>query len=217
LIINNLHADVISDAQIHRGLASYGVLPDGELRDRIRDYISLLLLWNQKISLTTVTKPEEIIRFHFGESFFAVRRVPIENGRLADVGSGAGFPGIPIAMLCSNVRVTLIESNLKKTAFLSEAIRKLELSNARVVRARMEDFDEEIFDFVTARALGLYEEVARWSSRVLAASGRLILWVGEDDGAVIARSSGWGWQNPIRMPGSRRRVLLVGSRDEPTG
>jgi len=207
---------VISDAQIHQGLAPYGVLPDGDLLDRIRDYISLLLLWNQKISLTTVTRPEEIIRFHFGESFFAATRVPIENGRLADVGSGAGFPGIAIAMLSTNVRVTLIESNLKKSAFLSEAIRKLELSNARVVRTRMGDFDEEILDFVTARALGLYEEVARWSSRVLTASGRLILWVGEDDGAVIARSSGWRWQNPIRIPRSRRRVLLVGSRVEST-
>jgi 16S rRNA (guanine527-N7)-methyltransferase len=204
---------VISDAQISEGLAPYGVLPDDGLRDQIRDYISLLLLWNHKISLTAVTKPEEIIRFHFGESFFAVKWVHVENGRLADVGSGAGFPGIPIAMLSPSLRVSLIESNLKKSAFLSEVVRKLELRNTRVIRARMDEIEEDPFDFVTARALGPHEEIIRWSARFLADSGKLILWVGEDDGALIAQGGGWMWQSPVRIPGSRRRVLLIGSRE----
>jgi 16S rRNA (guanine527-N7)-methyltransferase len=202
---------VLSDTQISSGLALYGVTPDSRLCDRIRDYISLLLAWNRKISLTTVIDPIEILRFHFGESFFAVIQVPMGNGRLADVGSGAGFPGIPVAMLAPGIQVTLIEANLKKAAFLSEVIRRLDLSNAIVLRARMDDAARNGLDFITARALGHHEQLTAWSSRSLSASGRLILWVGEDDAAVIMRESAWVWQDPVRIPGSRRRVLLIGS------
>lgn len=204
---------MLSEAQISAGLLPYGIRPDGRLRDRIQEYTSLLLLWNQKIPLTTVVKPEEIIRFHFGESFFAVKNVPIENGRLADVGSGAGFPGVPIAMLLPNLEVTLIEANLKKAAFLAEVIRKLDLSHARVLRARMGDVGEDLrgFDFITARALGHHGELVDWSSRFLADSGKLILWVGEADAARIMRDGGWAWQSPVRIPLSRARTLLIGS------
>jgi len=203
---------MISDAQIARGLAPYQVTPTRRLKEQIRDYISLLLLWNQKISLTTITEPDEVIRFHFGESFFAVRTVPLQIGRLADVGSGAGFPGIPIAMLAPDIEVTLIEANLKKATFLAEAIRKLDLANTRVLRVRMSEIKEGLFDFIAARAMGPHKGLAQWSSRHLAPAGRLILWMGEGDAAVISHESGWIWQGPIGIPGSRRRVLLIGSR-----
>ena len=99
--------------------------PASELCERIRTYISLLLRWNQSISLTTVTNSDEILRFHFGESLFAASAFSLENGRLADVGSGAGFPGLPLAMLLPDLNVTLIESNAKKFTFLSEVVREL--------------------------------------------------------------------------------------------
>jgi 16S rRNA (guanine527-N7)-methyltransferase len=204
---------MIPDAQIAQGLASYGVRPDARLLGQIRDYISLLLLWNQKISLTTVVSPDEIIRFHFGESFFAVEKVPFENGRLADVGSGAGFPGIPLAMLVPELKVTLVEANLKKAAFLAEVIRKLALHNASVVRARMQDLDWNELDFITARALGHRDEFIGWSYRSLAPSGRLVLWVGTGATRAIMCERAFSWRQPIPVPGSRHRVLLIGLRN----
>lgn len=204
---------MLPDSQITAGLAPYGVTADDRLCRQIQDYISLLLLWNQKISLTTVVRPKQIIQFHFGESLFAVESVPIEDGRLADVGSGAGFPGIPIAMVVPKLKITLLEANQKRAAFLSEVIRRLELRNATVLRARMSDVAEglESFDFITARAVGAHRELVRWSDRFLAPSGKLILWVGEDDATWIRREDRWDWRNPVRIPGSRNRVLLVGS------
>jgi 16S rRNA (guanine527-N7)-methyltransferase len=202
---------VISDAQITLGLAPYGVAPDDRLCRQIRDYISLLVLWNQRISLTTVIEPEEMIRFHFGESLFALSKVPIQHGRLADVGSGAGFPGIPIGMFVPDLDVTLIEANLKKAVFLSEVIRELGLLNTRVLRSRMTDVQGDPFDFVTARAIGSREELVR-SSRLLIRSGKLILWIGEDDAALVMRDAGWTWRDPVRIPASRRRALLIGTK-----
>ena len=92
----------LSDEIIIAALKDYGVATSARLCDQIRIYIDLLLRWNQKTSLTTVTDPAEILRFHFGESLLAVELVPIRHGRLADVGSGAGFPAVPIRMVAED-------------------------------------------------------------------------------------------------------------------
>src|SRR5271156_2910307 len=99
---------------IRAALKPYGVAANDLLCEQIRMYIDLLLRWNQKTSLTTVTDPTEILRFHFGESLFAAGCVPIRHGRLADVGSGAGFPAVPIRMVSEGLEVILVESNQKK-------------------------------------------------------------------------------------------------------
>ena len=128
-----------SAADIASLLAPYYGVDSQHFSDQIRIYIALLLEWNRKISLTAVTDPADIVRFHFGESLFAASALEILNGRLADVGSGAGFPGIPLAMAIPRIQATLIEANAKKAAFLSEVARRLQLSNVSVVRSRMED------------------------------------------------------------------------------
>jgi 16S rRNA (guanine527-N7)-methyltransferase len=194
-------------------LLPYGYRPDPRFCERLRAYVSLLLRWNSKISLTTVTDPAEIVKFHFGESLFAVPAVQIKRSRLADVGSGAGFPGLPIAMAVPSLELTLIESNAKKCAFLSEVVRSLELDGVTVFHGRMEDLqpDSGKFDFVTARALGQHEELLSWAAGHLAPSGRLVLWLGEEDADNISRSPGWKWGDRVLIPGSKRRYLLVGS------
>lgn len=203
----------ISDAEIGQMLLPYGYRPDPRFCEGLRAYISLLLRWNSRISLTAVTDPAEIVKFHFGESLFAVSAVPIKRSRLADVGSGAGFPGLPIAMAVPGLDLTLIESNAKKCAFLSEVVRSLELDGINVFRGRMEDLqpDSEKFDFITARALGQHDELLSWAAGHLAPSGRVILWLGEEDADNISRSPGWKWGDRVLIPGSKRRYLLVGS------
>jgi 16S rRNA (guanine527-N7)-methyltransferase len=203
----------LPDSLIADTLLPYGVGADQHLCAKIRVYVSLLLLWNKTISLTTVTKPVEILKFHFGESLFAVSRVPIVESRLADVGSGAGFPGIPLRMAIPGLDLTLIESNAKKCAFLSEIARKLELDRLRVLHSRMEDvrLDSGRLDFITARALGHHGDLLAWAKEQLSHDGKLVLWLGGEETHKISREPGWLWHNPILIPGSRGRYIFAGS------
>jgi 16S rRNA (guanine527-N7)-methyltransferase len=204
----------MTDTYIRRVLAPYGVVASPEICDAVRKYCALLVQWNQKISLTAVRDPEHILRFHFGESLFAAAAVPIHGGRLADVGSGAGFPGLPLRIAVDGLSVTLIESNTKKATFISEAIRELHLDHCDVFRGRMKAYAADNggrFDFIAARALGEHDEMLKWARTKLSPSGKVILWVGEEDAEAISRAAGWNWSDKILIPGSARRVLLTGS------
>ncbi len=204
----------LSNTIIESSLQPYGVTTTALLCDQIRVYIDLLLRWNQKTSLTAVTDPSEILRFHFGESFLAVATVPIRHGRLADVGSGAGFPAVPIRMVSDEVSAVLIESNQKKATFLAEIVRELRLSNVDVRRCRMEDvhLNDARVDFVTARALGIDKNFLNWSRNALNPTGSLVLWLGDADVSRISQDAGWNWSHPIRIPQSERRFILRGSK-----
>jgi 16S rRNA (guanine527-N7)-methyltransferase len=202
-----------SNSDIEKLLRPYGVDLKSGVADRIAAYISLLLKWNRTISLTTVTDPSQILKFHFGESIFAAPAVNIDQSRLADVGSGAGFPGLPLAMVVPGLNVTLIESNKKKCAFLSEVVRELLLPNVTVFRGRMEEFlaQSEPLNFITARALGGHDSLLCWANDHLAAKGKVILWPGEADSNKIPLDPDWHWEPVKLIPGSERRYLLVGS------
>lgn len=206
----------LSDQRIRETLLPYVPSPDAGQCNAIRAYVSLLLRWNQTISLTTVVDPLEILRFHFGESLFALHSVPIEKGRLADVGSGAGFPGIPVSIAIPSLPVILIESNTKKAAFLAEVVRQLDLTNVEVLRLRMDEVPTDMakFDFVTARALGGYPNLLSWSRERLTKAGRIILWLGEEEARAIFAVGQWTWRVPILIPGSKRRFILIGSFNE---
>lgn len=179
---------------------------------KIREYIALLLLWNRSISLTTVTEPLEIVGRHFGESMYAANLLPVENCRLADVGTGAGFPGIALKIASPSLRVILIESNKKKCAFLSEVVRALHLENVEIRSERFEEIrpDTVSADIVTCRAVGEFKELLRWSRQALTPKGHLTLWLGADDATRIARTGGWAWQPAHRIPESQRRFILIG-------
>jgi len=114
-------------AVIRRALEEFKLPAYDDQVLQIQDYIKILLSWNDKINLTAIRNPVEILYRHFCESMFAGVSVPIERGRLADVGTGAGFPGLALKILRPSLQVFLIESNLKKAAFLAEVIRVLGL------------------------------------------------------------------------------------------
>ena len=202
----------LSDEVIAMELRPYGATASARLCDQIRIYVDLLLRWNQRTSLTTVTDPEGIVRFHFGASLLAVTAVPIRHGRLADVGSGAGFPAVPIRMVSEDLNVILIESNQKKATFLSEIVRELQLANVDVRRSRMEeiDFSRDTVDFVTARAIGIDDEFLDWSRKALNPDGSVVLWLGEESAREVSRDASWKWADSIRIPQSERRVVLHG-------
>src|SRR5437763_9247603 len=132
-------------------------------------YINLLLKWNSRVNLTAVRIPKEILRRHFGESFFAARCLLSGHGATAviDLGSGAGLPGLPMAMLAPQTQVTLIEAQSKKAVFLSEVIRTLNLSNARVFSQRAEIYPATA-QLVTMRAVEKFEAIMLLAARLVA-------------------------------------------------
>jgi len=181
---------------------------------QIQRYMSILLLWNEKINLTAIRDPLEILSRHFGECMLAASAVPLEHGRLADVGSGAGFPGLPLKMIRPELQVVLIESNIKKATFLAEVIRELGLVNARVLVGRYEELGEEIapLDFVCSRALGEFAPFLEWAHTEKVAAKQVVLWIGARDLPEIQKVQTWAWREPIPVPHSLRRLLLVGRR-----
>jgi 16S rRNA (guanine527-N7)-methyltransferase len=195
-------------------LAAYSFVPNSGQCEQIQAYITLLLRWNQKISLTTVIKPVEILKFHFGESVYVISALPIEQGRLADVGSGAGFPGLALALALPSLSVSLIESNAKKAAFLSEVVRELGLHRVQVLHDRMEHVNlrSSAPNFVTARAVGRHHDLVNWASVNLAPGGNVVMWLGKEELARVSSSRHFVWQDPVQIPGSEARFILTGCR-----
>jgi 16S rRNA (guanine527-N7)-methyltransferase len=179
---------------------------------RFCKYAQLLMYWNQKLNLTTVSDPEEVATRHLGESILASTAFRLNEGRLADVGAGAGFPGLPLKIVSPDLDLALLEPNAKKCAFLTEVYNQLSLDRVTVIRSRYEDCDlgPASVDFLVSRALGNYKQLIRWAPRILKPDGLVILWLGAEDSLLVSRSKGWNWDAPILIPGSRRRVILAG-------
>lgn len=202
----------IPDDFILSCLAPYNVPVSVGAMASIRQYIDLLLAWNRRMSLTSIVDTGEILRQHFGESLFAAKVLPIEHGRLADIGSGGGFPGIPLKLASPEIVLTLIESNVKRSVFLSELSRRLRLNQTHVLHSRYEDVVEttDKFDFIVARALGEWPSLLKWAQLNLVAGGSVVLWLGKADANLLSKSPGWSWRSLIPIPRSRNRVLLAG-------
>lgn len=199
---------------------------------KVSTYIDLLLRWNARVNLTAIRNPEEIVTRHFGESFFAARHLfadpslaaaCVETGnlpagigrtRLADIGSGAGFPGVPIKLWVPEISLTLIESNQKKAAFLREVCRALLLPEVHVENVRAETIAPGAFDIVTLRAVERFGEVLLSAASLVRRSGRLGLLISSIQiDAAKAALSRFHWDAPKPTPMSNSRLLLIGTRE----
>ena len=185
--------------------------------EQLHCYLDLLLRWNARINLTAVRDPEQIVTRHFGESLFAARvlfdtssRVPVT---LADVGSGAGFPGIPIKLYAPEIGLTLIESHNKKAVFLREVVRTLALDSVEVFCGRAEQCGKTA-EVVTLRAVERFEQTLPVAASLAAPGGKLCLLIGsaQIDSARQVLGTGWKWRQPKNVPGSASRVVLVAER-----
>jgi 16S rRNA (guanine527-N7)-methyltransferase len=174
---------------------------------RLQKHYELLTRWNRVVNLTSVRTLEEAVERHYCESVFAAYHLPEGVASICDVGSGAGFPGIPIAITRPGSSVALIESHQRKAVFLREASR--DLQNVRVIAKRAEDVAES-FDWVVSRAVR-YTDVAR-ALKKLGRNAELLT------GEVRAIDlPGFQWQEPLRLPWGERRYLWLGIRDVSRG
>lgn len=189
-------------------LVEAGLEPvSGEQDAKFSAYLELLQKWNSKLNLTAIRSSEEILRRHFVECIFCARNLPDGIATLLDFGSGAGFPGIPIALCRAEIAVTLAESQSKKAAFLREAVRVLGLGS-EVYGGRAEAMTVK-FDAVAMRAVDKMVVAVPSAIGRLKVGGRLILLVGEA-GVGLEGYEGWEWAEPLRLPGQERSVMAVG-------
>jgi 16S rRNA (guanine527-N7)-methyltransferase len=182
--------------------------------EHISMYIDLLLRWNARINLTAIRDPEEMVTRHFGESLFLARQLfpgrTETTAAVADLGSGAGFPGIPVKLWAPGIALTLIESNHKKATFLREVCRSLTLMDVDIQNVRAEEVSQR-FEVVTLRAVERFVEVLPAAARLPGASGRLAILISRaqvDEARGIL--AGIRWENPVLMPGSEARVVMIG-------
>ena len=186
--------------------------------ERISTYIDMLLNWNARINLTAIRDPAEIVMRHFGESLFAARhlfpaRAQATRSRLADIGSGAGFPGLPIKLWAPEIALTAIESNNKKAAFLREVTRALALTDVNIDNARAETVAPVSFEVVTLRAVERFANILPIAARLLIPGGRLALLVSSSQITVAGALPNVSWEPPIAIPKSQSRLLLIGTRN----
>ncbi len=210
----------LTDKPAHSQTVESALLSPAQLHD-ILTYIDILLHWNARINLTAVRQPEEIVTRHFGESLFAASCLfpsskqsandqrPKAND-LLDLGSGAGFPGLPIKIWLPQLRVTLVESNQRKAVFLREVVRALRLTDIDILASRAEEAKLRP-DVVTLRAVERFDSILPIARRLVAPGGRLALLVGA---AQVDRAHrllpDLRWLDPVAIPRSSARVLVVG-------
>jgi 16S rRNA (guanine527-N7)-methyltransferase len=189
----------------------------------ISTYIDILLRWNARINLTAIRDPEDIVTRHFGESLLAARHLfPVSSSvssvssvvkapdSLADIGSGAGFPGLPIKLWAPHISLTLIESNHKKAAFLREVARALTLTGINIQNARAEAVTAT-FDTVTLRAVERFEHILPTAAALVAPTGRLALLISSAQcDQAVSLLPHFRWSVPVPVPQSNSRILLVG-------
>lgn len=172
---------------------------------RLESHWNVLCRWNAKMNLTAVRSLQEAVRVHYCESLLAVRLLGelAEGTRLVDLGSGAGFPGVPLAALYSRCDVTLVDSNQRKAAFLRESTR--EFGNVRVIAARIEDLEGR-WDWIVSRAVRA-EDVLSVMPRL--GSAVVLFPSAQDLPGLLARSD-FHWSEAISSPWSAGHRIVAG-------
>jgi 16S rRNA (guanine527-N7)-methyltransferase len=201
------------EAKLNTFLAEAGQLPmDSATVGHFEDYSVLLQRWNARTNLTAIRGEDDILRRHFVECIIAARSLPIQAGTLLDFGSGAGFPGIPIALCLPEMHVTLAESQGKKAAFLREVVRVLELS-AQVYSDRAEKLGKT-FDCVALRAVDRMDEAIEEAVRLIRPEGWLALLTttGTQAGFQAVTGTEFTWSAPLPLSASESRILLLGRK-----
>ena len=185
---------------------AFGLEPDPGRRALLAAYLAELDRWRRRTNLTGRLSPEELAD-HALEALVASPLVA-DGEEVADIGSGAGFPGLPLAIWRPGVRITLVEPRAKRVAFLRHVTRQLALPNAAVIQARIQNVGGQTFDAATTRAVGGFDA---WigDAAFLRERGRLLAWT--TDPAAVARELGPRFRRgrEVPIPGSRTRTVAT--------
>ena len=198
-------------ALLRQGIADLGLALPQSATGRLLDYLALLAKWNRVYNLTAIREETQWVSLHLLDSLVVVPHLP--PGRIVDVGSGAGLPGIPIALACPDRQVTLLDSNQKKGAFLTQASTELALANVKVVVERAESYHPDTtYDVVISRAFSSIADFIRVAGHLCRAGGLLAAMKGARPDAEIAQLPGsWTAETiiPLHVPGLGAQRHLV--------
>jgi len=203
-------------AKLAEGVAELGLQLPAQAQPRLLDYLELLNKWNRTYNLTAVREPSNMVGQHLLDCLAVAPYVTART--IVDVGSGAGLPGIPLALVLSQASVTLLESSHKRAAFLQQAKIELKLDNVAVACARVETWQPgRKFEMVISRAFSDLAEFITLAGRHLAPGGRLVAMKGiYPHEEVTQLPSEWQLQEAIALtvPGLRaqRHLLLIGQK-----
>jgi len=180
--------------------------------ERFENYLSLFVRWNGRLNLTAIRDEDGILSRHFVESIACARALPTGIVTLLDFGSGAGLPGIPIAICLPEISVTLAESQGKKAAFLNETVRVLGIA-AKVHSGRAETLQTE-FDCVALRAVDKMEVAVQSATRLVRSGGWLALMTTDGQLERLKEVAGmeFSWTEPVRVQDGSERLLALGER-----
>lgn len=158
-----------------------GIEPTDKQLYQLSKFYELLIEWNQKINLTRITDKKEVYLKHFYDSLTISKELDLNKiNTLCDVGTGAGFPGIVLKIFYPNLKITLIDSLLKRVKYLNEIIKELNLKEIKAIHTRAEDY-KETFDIVTARAVANIEKLLTYTMHLVKKDGKLIAMKGNID------------------------------------
>ena len=207
---------MISEERLQALLGPFGLKLTSQQSAKILVYLDLLLRWNSKINLTAIRTQEECVTRHFGESLYLAKFMDV-IGKMLDVGSGAGFPGLAIRILFPDIATTLLEPIAKKRAFLKEVARVCEIPAVEVRGERLEEFLESnpkaLFQSVTMRAVGQLRWLVQAATPLVENHGRICLWLTTEQLRILEGTEMVvRWDDPIPIPLARQRVILVGTR-----
>jgi 16S rRNA (guanine527-N7)-methyltransferase len=201
-------------ARLEQGIAELGLTVPAEALPRLLDYQALLERWNAAYNLTAVRDPAEMITRHLLDSLAILPYV--QGATLADLGTGPGLPGIPLAIVAPGREILLVDSNGKKVRFLREAIRALKLEGVRAVQSRVEDVQGQ-FDCITARAFASLADMLGWGGHLLAPGGIWLAMKGKrPDDELPGMPTGFEVRafHELAVPGlqAERSLLVLGHR-----
>ncbi|SDX88919.1 16S rRNA m(7)G-527 methyltransferase [Pseudomonas kuykendallii] len=200
--------------ELSRGAEQLGVALDASQQRRLLGYLALLIKWNKAYNLTAVRDPEEMVSRHLLDSLSVVPFVADGGECWLDVGSGGGMPGIPLAILFPDRHFTLLDSNGKKTRFLTQVKLELGLSNLDVVHGRVEAFTpERPFDGICSRAFSALDDFANWTRHLGDASTRWLAMKGvhpDDELQALPDDFRLAATHVLKVPGCQgQRHLLI--------
>lgn len=176
--------------------------------ERLLSFIQLISKWNKAYNLTAVRDPLEMVSLHLLDSLAILPYV--KPPRVADIGTGAGLPGIPLAVCMPDCHFTLVDSNSKKTRFVQQAVLELGLKNVAVVHGRAESLHPEVlFSTVTSRAFASMSDILQWTGHLLADDGLLLAMKGQVPAPELAQLNMNYTVIPLRVPGIEAERCLI--------
>lgn len=160
-------------AMLNRGLQQLSIELDEERQRKMLHYVELMLKWNQVYNLTSLRSADQVISRHILDSLTVIPYIKPDT--ILDIGSGAGLPGIPLALVKPDWSLVLLDSNAKKTRFLTQTVAELGLQNVEVVHTRLEEYAHEGgFDTVIARAFSSVENLLSHAGHLIRSDGRML-------------------------------------------